>query len=78
MARHERNFGVCRGLSRAEAATYIGISATKFDELVEAGTMPKPKAIGKRRLWDRWLLDEAFDALPSIEEDNPWEAMTAG
>lgn len=39
--------------------------------------MPKPKAVGKRRLWDRWQLDDAFDALPSVEEDNPWEAMTA-
>jgi hypothetical protein len=29
-----------RGLSRVEAAMYIGISASKFDEFVRDGRMP--------------------------------------
>ena len=31
-----------RGLSRDEAAMYIGISAGKFDEMVAEGRMPGP------------------------------------
>lgn len=53
-----------RGLSRVEAATYIGISASKFDELVRNGRMPGPKRIDGRKLWDVHALDLAFDLLP--------------
>ena len=59
-----------RGLHREEAAVYIGVSATKFDEMVEAGTMPKPKEIGTRRVWDLRALDSAFDALPDVGGDD--------
>ena len=37
-----------RGLSRDEAAMYIGISASKFDELVRDRRMPAPKRIDGR------------------------------
>ncbi|MCX5571445.1 helix-turn-helix transcriptional regulator [Kaistia nematophila] len=57
-----------RGLSRAEAAAYIGISATLFDEMVKDGRMPKPKRINARTIWDRYGLDEAFSALPTSED----------
>lgn len=53
-----------RGLSRLEAASYVGIGATKFDELVRDGRMPGPKVIDGRRVWDRVALDTAFAALP--------------
>ena len=53
-----------RGLSRDEAAMYIGISASKFDELVRDGRMPGPKRIDGRKIWDVRDLDVAFDALP--------------
>lgn len=53
-----------RGLSRVEAAAYIGISPSLFDELVGDGRMPKPKRINSRTIWDRLELDEAFAALP--------------
>jgi hypothetical protein len=59
-----------RGLSRLEAATYIGISITKFDELVAAGRMPKPKKIDRRRLWDLFELDVFFDALGESADDS--------
>jgi hypothetical protein len=36
---------VRRGLSRLEAAIYIGVGVTKFDALVAAGLMPRPKRI---------------------------------
>ncbi len=62
-----------RGLRRTQAAAYIGISPTKFDELVADGLMPLPKEIGTRRLWDRWVIDEAFAALPNKEMSNPFD-----
>jgi hypothetical protein len=53
-----------RGLSRVEAAMYIGVSVNKFDELVEANRMPKPRKIDNRKIWDVHEIDLAFDALP--------------
>lgn len=50
-----------RGLSRTEAAGYIGIGTTLFDKMVEAGQMPRPKRIGVRSVWDRFEVDLAFD-----------------
>ncbi len=60
-----------RGLSRDEAATYIGISAGKFDELVRDRRMPGPKRIDGRKVWDLRDLDVAFDALPSENPQAP-------
>jgi excisionase family DNA binding protein len=57
-----------RGLSRVEAAIYLGISPSKFDELVRDGRMPAPKRIDGRKVWDIQNLDVAFDALPSDNE----------
>jgi predicted DNA-binding transcriptional regulator AlpA len=54
-----------RGLNRTEAACYVGIGVTKFNELVAAKTMPLPRMIGTRLVWDIVQLDAAFDELPS-------------
>jgi predicted DNA-binding transcriptional regulator AlpA len=63
-----------RGLSREDAAAYVGVSARKFDELVADGRMPKPVRIDGRRIWDRRALDQKFDALGGIAEDvDQWE-----
>lgn len=53
-----------RGLRRTEAAIYIGISPTKFDQMVADGRMPKPKRIDGATVWDRHQLDLAFEGLP--------------
>ena len=53
-----------RGLSRAEAAMYLGISASKFDGLVRDGRMPGSKRIDGRKIWDVHQLDLAFNSLP--------------
>lgn len=55
-----------RGLRREEAAAYIGISPTKFGEMVGDGRMPKFKKIDDAAVWDVHLLDSAFDALLQI------------
>lgn len=64
-----------RGLSRVEAAEYIGVGASKFDSMVSDGRMPKPKKIDGRRVWDVRSLDRAFDALPGGNDVdyNPWD-----
>jgi hypothetical protein len=53
-----------RGLSREEAARYIGVGPTLFDEMVADGRMPRPKLINSRTIWDRVTLDIAFSSLP--------------
>lgn len=53
-----------RGLSRVEAAGYIGVSPSTFDKMVLAREMPSPKCVGTRNIWDVRALDLAFDALP--------------
>src|SRR5271165_4469965 len=62
-----------RGLSREEAAMYLGISASKFDELVRDGRMPGPKRIDGRKIWDVRQLDLAFDDLPV--DSNSWDDL---
>ena len=64
-----------RGLSRIEAAQYVGIGATKFDELVADGRMPTPRKIDGRKVWDLAEIDVAFDSLPRDSTDaatNSW------
>jgi excisionase family DNA binding protein len=53
-----------RGLSREQAAAYVGVSATAFDELIRKGQMPHAKSAGGRKVWDVRALDIAFSALP--------------
>ncbi len=57
-----------RGLSRVQAAAYIGVSPTLFDQMVADRRMPKPRRINTRMVWDRLQLDEAFAALPGGDE----------
>ena len=66
---------VARGLSRVQAAAYVGISPSLFDELVKDGRMPKPLRINSRTIWDRIRLDEAFEAILDEESRtaNPWD-----
>ena len=53
--------GPRRGLSRPEVARYVGVSPSKFDQLVADGRMPQPKQIDGRLVWDIRALDLAFD-----------------
>lgn len=62
-----------RGLSRDEAAMYVGIGTTKFDEMVEDGRMPKPRLIDTRKVWDIRALDLAFDDLPGEDKGSAWD-----
>lgn len=66
-----------RGLSREEAARYVGLGATKFDEMVKEGKMPKPKRVGSRTVWDRVALDIAFTDLPDVDSGNFFDRLYA-
>lgn len=58
-----------RGLSRDEAARYVGVGSTLFDEMVADGRMPRPKQVNSRAVWDRVALDIAFTSLPDTGSD---------
>lgn len=61
--RMEQIAWVPRGLSREEAAYYLGIGTTLFDRLVADRRMPRAKRIDGRAVWDRVQLDMAFSEL---------------
>jgi predicted DNA-binding transcriptional regulator AlpA len=52
-----------RGLSRSQAAAYVGLGVTFFDKQVKAGLFPDSVRIGSRKLWDIRQLDRALDSL---------------
>jgi predicted DNA-binding transcriptional regulator AlpA len=65
-----------RGLSREQAAGYIGVGVTKFDQMVADRRMPRAKRIDGRLVWDRIKLDEAFDALDDdVGSKNEWDEL---
>lgn len=69
-----------RGLSRREAAAYVGVSESTFDAMVGDGRMPTPKRIGARCVWDRAKIDRAFEAIPGdepLQDDDTWSDVDA-
>jgi predicted DNA-binding transcriptional regulator AlpA len=66
-----------RGLRREEAARYVGVSPSKFDEMIRDGRMPRPFHIDKCTIWDVRDLDLAFEALKVSEGRNPWDEGVA-
>lgn len=57
---------VRRGLNREEAADYLSISPNTYDRLVSDGLMPKPVQVYGRKVWDRFAIDRAFEALQGL------------
>lgn len=66
-----------RGLGREEAARYVGVGVSLFDEMVADGRMPKPKRINRRVVWDRFALDAHFTELPDAA-GNAWDSAFRG
>lgn len=70
------------GVNREDAAALIGISPSLFDRAVEAGTMPQPRRLYGRFVWDVEELAAAFRALPHKREavfspgHNPWDGKS--
>ena len=68
-----------RGLSREEAARYVGVGMiTKFDQMVSDRRMPKPKKVDGRVIWDRIKLEAAFADLPGDDEENIVDFLLQG
>jgi hypothetical protein len=64
------------GMSREDAAHYVGIGPTLFDEMVRDRRMPRPKCVNNRKVWDQEALRLAFKALPG-DEENTLDALFA-
>jgi hypothetical protein len=60
-----------RGLSRVEAATYLGISPSKFDELRKNGRIGPARLLDGPKLFAVEMLDEFFDNLPEEDHESP-------
>lgn len=70
MSAHAQRHIPRRGLSRKEAAEYIGVSPSKFDELRKAGRVPPAKILDGRLIFTVERLDEFLDALPDENHDS--------
>lgn len=57
-----------RGLRADRAAAYVGMSKTKFLELVDSGRMPTPLTIDGIRVWDRLDLDAVFEEIKTAPD----------
>jgi hypothetical protein len=58
---------VPRGLTLAQAATFVGLSASGFKKRQQVGDYPRPTLPGKR--YDRRLLEAAMDRLSDIRKE---------
>jgi hypothetical protein len=65
-----------RGLSRIEAAIYVGVSPSKFDEFRKDGRIRPPRLVDGRKVWDIHDLDRDFEACPVEGGDDleDWDA----
>jgi len=70
------------GLSRIEAAAYIGVSPSTFDKLVVDGRMPQPVRINYRVVWDRKRVEDAWSRLAgdgtgmqAANDENPFDVL---
>ena len=59
-----------RGLSRVDAAGYVGVGVSLFDMMVADGVMPAPWKYRGRLIWDKTRVDQALDGL-STEVEPP-------
>lgn len=55
-----------RGLRRATAAAYLGISPSHFDKQRAIGAIPAPKNMFGVELYDRFDLDSLFDGKVAV------------
>lgn len=68
-----------RGLRRAQAAQYLGISPSHFDKQRAQGAIPAPRQMLGVEIYDRLDLDRLFGDHPMVaaNDNNPWDAALA-
>lgn len=54
------------GLRQTEAAAYVGVSVSNFQNLVKSGGMPPPRRIGGVPVWDVEELYAYFKGIPHV------------
>lgn len=62
-----------RGLRREAAAMYVGVSPSKFDEMVEDHRLPRPWRFDGCVVWDIKKLDAALDSLDDEGGRSEWD-----
>lgn len=69
-----------RGLTKGEAAAYVGVCPATFDKAVKDGRYPAASLPGHR--WDRRALDAAMDRLSGLgatsDPYGDWRKARAG
>ncbi len=63
-----------RGLSAEDAAAYVGVCKGKFLEEVKAGIWPPGDKRKGRVIWDKVLIDRAFDRRSGLDKNEGEEA----
>lgn len=70
-----------RGMRRAVAASYLGISPSHFDKQRAAGAIPSPKLLFGVELYDRYDLDSLFGepkyTAANDNQDDYWDRRLA-
>ncbi|MDR3461720.1 MAG: hypothetical protein P4L76_05320 [Beijerinckiaceae bacterium] len=56
------------GLTRLEAAAFIGVTPSAWDDLVANGDMPQARRLGAFERWDRRQVEAAFSLAPQAED----------
>ncbi len=56
------------GLTLEQAAIFLGITVTRFEEEVEAGRLPKGIKFGRTRVWHAGQLRQRFDEIFGVAE----------
>lgn len=72
-----------RGLRSGDAARYLGMSESKFLEMVSQRRMPDGFTVDRMRIWDIRDLDAAFDLLKAGQDaftspnavDESWDGV---
>ena len=66
-----------RGLTKIEAAAYVGVCASTFDAAIREGKYPAATLPGQR--WDKRALDAALDKLSGLgATSDPYDEWRRG
>jgi predicted DNA-binding transcriptional regulator AlpA len=57
-----------RGLDRDEAAIYVGVTLSTFNQMVTDGRLPKPVDLDGELVWDLVQLARAMDRLMGLRK----------
>ncbi len=62
------------GLTRPQAAEFVGLKLAKFDNEVKLGNLPRPVRFGRSTVWTTKALQEALDEMSGAAAEKHREA----